>query len=171
MNAHKKIGSVLAGAATIATAVCMTAGLAPALAAPAPSGAVLGIVQDPAHQNNYLLAITGIFRMEQPDAVGFLNNLNNGQCGQYSGMIYRIYGDDGNPQYINRQYFPGAQNDAEGYLKATSEGLVYRRQFTLRKNFLNEDDDGVDEIYAEAQFLDSDCKTRTQISQVISQNF
>lgn len=171
MNARNKIGSVLGGAAVLAAIVGMTVGLAPALAAPAQSGAVLAIVQDHAHQNNYRLAINGIIRMEQADAVGFLNNLNNGQCGQYSGMIYRFYGDDGNPQYIHRSYFPGAQSDAEGYLKATSEGLVYRREITLRKNFLNEDPDGVDEIYAEAQFLDSDCVGRTQISQVVSQNF
>jgi hypothetical protein len=171
MNTRNKIGTLLGGAAIAATAIGLTAGLAPASAAPAQSGAVLAIVQDHAHQNNYRLAITGIIRMEQADAVGFLNNLNNGQCGKYGGMYYSIWADDGNVVQIHYAGFPGVQNDAGGYLKATSEGLVYRREITLRKNRLNEDTDGVDEIFAEANFLDSDCKSRRQTSQVISQYF
>lgn len=169
MTASKTIGTLIGAAASAAAAFGMTFGLAPASAAPAQSGAYLAIIQDPAHQNNYRLAIQGIIRMEQADAVGFINNINNGKC--QGGMFYYVYGDDGDPQHIITKHFPGAREDAEGYLRATSEGLVYRREIALRKNFLNEDGDGVDEIYAQANFLDSDCAARIQTTQVISKNF
>jgi hypothetical protein len=169
MPAFKPIATLIGAAAAAAAAVGLAVGPAPASAAPAQSGAYLAIIQDHAHQNNYRLAVQGIIRMQQSDAVGFINNINIGQC--QGGMFYYVYGDDGDPQHIVTKHFPGALEDAEGYLRATSEGLVYRREIALRKNFLNEDSDGVDEIYVQANFLDSDCKARIQTSQVVSNNF
>lgn len=169
MNTRKKLVSVISGAAMIATAFGAPASLVPASAAPGQSGATLFITQDQVTPTNYLLAVLGTFRMPEADAVGFLNNINNGRC--EGGMFYHIIGDDGDPQYIVTKRFLGAHEDDQGYFKATSEGLVYRRQILLRKNFLNEDSDGEDEIYAQASFLDSDCKTRVQTTQVITNHF
>jgi hypothetical protein len=169
MNTKSRIGALLSSAAVLAGAVGLTAGPAPASAAPAQSGATLFVIQDPVHPNNYRLAIMGTYPMQQADAVGFLNNINNGKC--EGSMFYYLYGDDGDPQHIHTLHFPGAHEDGEGYLKATSEGLGYRREFALRKNFLNEDSDGQDEIYAQANFLDSDCNTRIQTTQVIRDSF
>ena len=168
MNAREKFVTLMGGAAMVAGTVGMTAGLAPASAAPTPTGTHLAVVQDPEHRNNYRLAIVGFIRMQQADAVGFINNINNGQC--KGAMVYYLYGDDDGPDHIHTVYRPGALVDNDGYLKATSEGLAYRVDFNLRKSFLNEDD-GTDEIYAQANFLDSDCGSRLHTSQVISQSF
>jgi hypothetical protein len=169
MNTKSRIGALLSGAAVLAGVAGLSVGPAPVSAAPGQSGATLFVIQDPAHTNNYRLAILGTYPMQQADAVGFINNINNGKC--QGGMFYYIYGDDGDPQHIYTHYLPGAAVDGEGYLEATSEGLQYRREIALRKNFLNEDGDGEDEIYAQANFLDSDCNTRLQTTQVIRNSF
>lgn len=171
MSTRTTLASMLSCAAVIVAVFGAVAGMAPVSAAPAPSGANLHMIQDPANQGNYLLAILGRFPMTQADAVGFLNNINNGNC--EGGMFYHIRGDDegNNDPYVVTKRFLGAHDDDQGYLKATSQGLEYRRQIPLRKNFLDEDRDGVDEIYAQASFLDSDCEIRLQTSQVLTGNF
>lgn len=172
MTAFKKIGTLVGTAAVAAAAVGLTTGLPPASATPGQSGATLFIVQDSVNQGNYRPAILGRISMPQADAVGFLNNINN--CA--GGMNYYVFGDDeGDPdRYIVAKYFPGVQVDDQGYMKATSQGLEYRREILLRKNFLNEDSgvlDDNDEIYAQAHFKDSDCKVRVQTTQVITNLF
>jgi hypothetical protein len=169
MKTKSRIGALLSGAAVLTGVAGLSIGPAPVSAAPGQSGATLFVIQDPDHANNYKMAILGTYPMQQADAVGFINNINNGKC--QGAMFYYIYGDDGDAQHIYTDYVPGAAVDGQGYLKATSEGLQYRREIALRKNFLNEDGDGEDEIYAQANFLDSDCVSRIQTSQVIRDNF
>ena len=164
----------LVATAAAAATVGLTAGLAPAPAAPGQSGAMLFIVQDSVSPGNYRLAILGRIPMPQADAVGFLNNISNGDC--QGGMNYYVFADDEgyNDRYIVMKPFPGVQVDDQGYLKATSQGLEYRREILLRKNLLNEDSgvlDDNDEIYAQAHFKDSDCKVRIQTTQVITNLF
>jgi hypothetical protein len=72
MKTRKTITALMGGAATIAAVVGMTAGLAPAAAAPAQSGATVYVYEDPKNPNNYRVSIKGVFPMQQPDAVGFL---------------------------------------------------------------------------------------------------
>lgn len=172
MKVHKTLAWMTSGAAAVATAFGLLTGPAPALAAPGQTGATLHIIQDPQNQGNYLLAILGRFPMPQADAVGFLNNINNGDC--QGGMNYYVFGDDGgreDARYIHFKPVLGAHNNPDGYLKASSQGLEYRTQILLRKSLLNEDSgvlDDNDEIYAQAHFKDSDCKIRIQTSQVIT---
>lgn len=174
MSMLRKFPSLIAGAAVGLAAIGLTAGTTPASGAPGQNGATLFVTQDPVNAGNYLLAILGRFPMPEADAVGFINNISNGDC--LGGMNYYIYGDDGGApgRYIHFKPVPGAHVDEQGYLKATSQGLEYRTQIALRKNFLNEDSgvfDDNDEIYAQAHFKDSDCKIRIQTSQVITRLF
>lgn len=170
MKARWKLASLMGGAVMIATAIGLTAGVAPASAAPKQVGATLHIVQDVQHSNNWRLTSVGVYPMSQADAQGFLNNMNNGKC--RGALYYHVYGDDGSPQHIfSTRPFYSAHADAEGFLRATPQGLEYRREITLRKSKLNEDDgvfDKTDEIYTQVNFLDSDCKSRFHTSQVIS---
>jgi hypothetical protein len=165
MTAFKNVALL---ASLAATSVGLTAGVAPASAARAQSGATLYIFEDPAIHTNYRVTIKGLFPMEQADAVGYLNNINDGKC--EGGMSYHVHGDDGDPQHIVTKVFHGAHSDPEGYLRATPEGLEYLREIPLRKGFLNEDD-GTDEIYAQAIFLDSDCISSVQTTQVLTGEF
>jgi hypothetical protein len=174
MNTRKKIGTWLGGAAMLASVVGMTVGLAPAAAAPKQDGAWLAFTANPNSPGNYLLVVNGVFPMEQPDAQGYINNINTGRCGEdgYAGMSFGIYGDDGNSQTIDSRQFPGARVDNEGRLTATPRGLEYSRILPIQHYYLDEDRGGdVDEIYVQATFLDADCGTRTQTSQVVSHRF
>lgn len=114
MAAHKIVRPLIAGATVAVAALGLTAALAPASAAPGPSGANLHIIEDPDNQGNYLLAILGRFPMPQADAVGFLNNINNGDC--QGGMNYYIFGDDeGDPdRYIHFKPAVGVHDDNQG---------------------------------------------------------
>ena len=174
MKTSTNVARLIGTAAAAAAAAGLTVGPAPVSAAPGQSGATLFIVQDSVSPGNYRLAILGRFPMPQADAVGFLNNISNGDC--QGGMNYYVFGDDEgyNDRYIVMKSFPGVQVDDQGYLKATSQGLEYRREILLRKHFLNEDSgvlDDNDEIYAQAHFKDSDCKVRVQTTQVITNLF
>src|SRR5258705_12299735 len=82
MNARRKITSLLGGAATIAAVVGMTAGLTPASAAPSQSpGSNLTIVDQNITGAGYnRVIVQGVYPMQKPDAVGYLNNLTAG-CG------------------------------------------------------------------------------------------
>src|SRR5215208_203690 len=78
MTTRKIFAPLMGGAAAIAAVVGMTAGLALAAAAPAQSGATLYVYEDPKNADNYRVSIKGVFPMQQPDAVGFLVHVNDG---------------------------------------------------------------------------------------------
>ena len=71
MNTHKSIASLMGGAAMVATVAGMTAGLAPASAAPSQSpGSQLTIVdQNITGPGNNRVIVQGVYPMEKPDAV------------------------------------------------------------------------------------------------------
>ena len=169
MNARKKIGSFMGGAAMIATVVGLTAGLAPASAAPSPSpNSRLTIVDQNITGAGYnRVIVQGWYPMQKPDAVGFLNNLSAG-CG---GMHYIVWGDDGNEQYLFDRNYPGVHDDIDGYIRATDRGLEYQQQFVVPASVLNEDNDGTDEVFVRARFVDGDCGSRVQNSPVVTGNF
>jgi len=182
MNASKKITALLGGAAVIATAVGLTAGVAPAAASPAQSGATLYVNEDPQNHANYRLAIKGVYPMQQADAVGYLVHVNDGihpGGPGPGGMIYHLTGDDGNgftdgdePLYSG--FFPSTQTDREGYLRAGPVGIEYLREISVPKNKLDEDGGPIneeDEIYATAIFRDGDGGERIQHSQKIVRYF
>lgn len=174
MNTRKNLLPVIGGAAAVAAVLAASVSAAPALATPGQTNAHLFIAQDPANAGNSLVAIVGRFPMPQGDAVGFLNNINNGDCDGH--MNYRVFADDsGDPdRYVHFETAPGARDDAQGYLKASSQGLEFRRNMVLPTSLLNEDSgvlDDNDEIYAQASFVDSDCKARVATTQVITNLF
>jgi len=181
MRTPKTIAALMGGAATIAAVVGMTAGLAPAAAAPAQSGATLYVYEDPKNPSNYRVSIKGVFPMQQPDAVGFLVHVNDGNHPGGpgpGGMIYHLEADDGNgwpnDQSFANGFFPGAQVDAEGYLKAGPDGLEYLRELSIPKGKFNEDDGAFneeDEVYAVAESRDGDGGHRTHFSQKIVRYF
>ena len=71
MSAFKNIPSLIGGTAVVAAAtIGLTAGPAPASAAPRPSGATIYVVPDPANSANYRVTIKGVFPMSEYDAVG-----------------------------------------------------------------------------------------------------
>jgi hypothetical protein len=143
MNANKRMAALLAGAATFAAVVGLTTGIAPAAASPPQSGATLYVVEDPANHNNFPVSFKGAFPMQEPDAVGYLVHVNDGNHPGGSGpggMIYYLEGDDGNgfpgDESIGfpNNFYPGVQNDRDGYLKAGPAGLEYLRQVSVPKN-------------------------------------
>jgi hypothetical protein len=176
MSTRNKTGSVMGGAAVIAAVVGLTAGLAPAAAAPPQSGAFLAVGDDAANPLTYRLVVIGTFPMQQADAVGFINNINTGK--QPGGIDYYIYADDSGPvrgpnwnTTLFYRFYPGAGSDPDGYLRATSEGLTYQRYISVPRGDLNEDGDGEDEIFARVIFRDADGVARTQYSQKVVRSF
>ncbi len=166
----KKARALIAMAAATTTLALAGATASPASAAPKQSGAVLAVAEDPANPLTYRLVVTGIIRMQQADAVGYINNINTGRYP--GGMNYNIWGDDGSSlDHIFGRFYPGAGTDADGYLRATSEGLVYQRYLSISKTKMNEDKDGADEVYAQAVFVDADGGTRVQYSQLVVRRF
>lgn len=165
MNTSNKIGSVLAGAAMMTTVVGLTAGLAPAAAVPTPTpGATLSIVTDVVDSAYNRLVFSGLYPMEEPDAVGFITHLNDNGCG---GMHYVVFADDnGKDRYLYDRNFPGTSTGVEGDLWASRRGLEYRREFVVPKGFLNENVDGIDQIFVRAVFTDGDCAQRVQHTNV-----
>jgi hypothetical protein len=174
MNTRNKIASLLGGAAMVASVAGMTAELAPAAAAPRQDGATLAFTANPNSPGNYLLVVNGAFPMEQPDAQGYINNINTGQCGErgHAGMSFGILGDDGHPQQIDARQFPGARIDSEGSLRAGARGLEYSRTLPIQHYYLDEDRGSeVDEIYVRVYFVDADCGRREQVTQVVTHRF
>jgi hypothetical protein len=181
MKASTTTVSLIGAASVIAGAVGLTAGVAPAAASPAQSGATLYVNEDAANHNNYRLAIKGVFPMLQADAVGYLVHVNDGNYpggpGQ-GGMSYLLQGDDGNgfpgDKNLSSHFFPGTQTGGEGYLRAGPEGIEYLREISVPKNKLDEDTGPIneeDEIYAVATFRDGDGGGRIQYSQKIVRYF
>ncbi len=168
MNTRKKITTLMGGAAMIATVVGMTAGLAPASAAPSQSpGSTLTIVdQNFTGPGKNRVIVYGVYPMEKPDAVGYLNNLTG--CG---GMHYIVWGDDGKEQYLFDRNYPGVHDDIDGFVRATDRGLEYLQQFEVPASVLNEDNDGTDEVFVRARFVDGDCGSRIQNTNVVKGSF
>ena len=154
MNTRNKIGPVVASAAMLTTVVGLTAGMAPASAAPKQSpSATLSVVTDIVNPAYNRLIISGVHAMEEPDAVGYLTHLNEGS---YAGMNYAVYADDGSHKILDDRTFPGTSQSPEGDLWASRRGLEYRRELLYPKGFLNENLDGIDRIYVRAIFTDAD---------------
>lgn len=154
MTTRNRIGSVLAGAAMITGVVGLTAGLAPASAAPKPSpGATLSIVNDIVDPAYIRLIISGVHTMEEPDAVGYITHLGESS---FAGMNYAVYADDGSYKILNDRTFPGTSKGPDGDLWASRRGLEYRRELVYPKGFLNKNLDGVDRVYVRAIFTDAD---------------
>ena len=169
MNTRKKIRTVLGGAAMDATIAGLTAGVAPASAAPSQSpGSTLSIVdQNITGAGNNRVIVYGFYPMQKPDAVGYLNNLSAG-CG---GMHYIVWGDDGGEQYLFDRNYPGVHDDIDGFIRATDRGLEYLQQFVVPASVLNEDSDGTDEVFVRARFVDGDCGSRVQNTNVVNGDF
>lgn len=170
MTVRRKITSTIGAATMTVAALGMTAGLAPASAAPAQTaGATLTIVDQNITGAGYNRVILyGVYPMQEPDAVGFITHLNDNGCG---GMHYTVLGDDGNEQYLYDRNFPGTSESVEGFLRASSRGLEYRREFLVPATVLNEDKDGTDEVFVRARFVDGDCASRIQNTNVVKGNF
>jgi hypothetical protein len=171
MNTSRKIGALMGGAAMIAAAAGLTAGLVPAAAAPANPAGKLSVF--PVNTEIHRVTIEGVFPMSEADAVGYINNINTGAVpGE---MSYAIYGDD--PTGISNRgvfRFPGAGHQEMGHLIASPEGLQYLRILEVPRGVLNEDDnpfDNEDEIYVRALFTDADGGTRAQSTNVVTANF
>jgi hypothetical protein len=171
MNTYKRVATLIGGAAMAAAVAGLTAGLAPATAAPPHPAGKLFVY--PVHTETHRVTIEGVFPMSQADAVGFINNINTGA--RPGGMSYAIYGDD--PTGISRRgvyEFPGAGVEEMGHLIATPEGLHYLRILEVPRGVLNEDDnpfDNEDEIYVRAIFTDADGGGRPQSTNVVTANF
>jgi hypothetical protein len=175
MNARTKRTAVRSGAAVIGTVFGLTAGLAPAAAAPTPSGATLFFCKDFVNTGNYRMTVRGVFPMAEADAVGYLVHINDNPA-LPGGMKYRMTGDDGgdgdDPRFYD--YFPGGGETFDGYLKATPQGLAYMRVISIPRTQFDEDNnllDDQDEVYAEATFKDADGGERTQYSQKVVGDF
>jgi hypothetical protein len=175
MTTFKNIGTLIGAIAAAAAAVGLTVGLAPASAAPTQSGANLAIYPDTATPGNYRVRVSGVFRMSEHDAHGFINNINTGE--RPGGMRYIYNGDDPgqhDPNVAGSGWYPGAGAHHGGYLRAESDGIHYYQEISVPKGQLNEDPnyfDDNDEIYVEAVFVDADGVGRTQVSNVITNLF
>lgn len=167
--------------AVLATVVVgLTVGLAatPALAEPTPVNALLRI--SPNNATSYVVNISGRFPMSEYDAHGFINNLGTGSRVAAGlgpgGIFYRLYGDDSgsnDPTVAVTTLVPGKRMPSpqtSGYLYAASDGIHFEQQFVVSKGALNEDD-GEDEIYGEAVFVDGDNGQRQVWSTVIRRSF
>jgi hypothetical protein len=146
-------------AATVAVAIGMTAGIAPASAAPQPSpGVSLTVVDDPANSANYILRIEGKFPMSEGAAYDRLNNL-----GPSGGMDYVIYADDpgdSDAMIGSPRGFVGKPGPPGGLVIATPAGIAFMRELSVPKGDLNEDfcfsfgcGDDTDEVYVKARFV------------------
>jgi hypothetical protein len=175
MTTFKNIGTLIGAAAVAAAAVGLTVGLAPASAAPTQSGANLTIYPDTATPGNYRLVVSGVYRMSEYDAHGFINNINTGE--RPGGIAYSYQGDDPgqhDPSVTSSGWYPGAGVHHGGYLRAESDGIHYHQEISVPKGQLNEDPnyfDDNDEIYVVVNFIDGDGLGRIQVSNVITNLF
>ena len=152
------------GAATAALAA-LAVGAVPAAAAPAPTtGAQFAVFPD-ADPTKWRVSLKGLYPMQEADAVSVLSHLDRSVG---SGMHYLVWGDDGGKeQYLVDSFYRGASQHRQGNLKATPHGQEYFRQFTVAKSVLDEDADGVDEIFAKVRFVDPDGVSRWQVTNVV----
>lgn len=156
-----------AGAAMLAVGAALGLASVPATAAPNASGAQLNVYRDPGDPNFTRVTMSGLFPMEQADAQGFLNNIRTGA--QPGGMEYLLYADDeGSGDGIKQRFWVPGSDRFPGYdISATSTGLAHTLVVNLPNGVLNEDD-GEDEFYVKATFVDADGGRRSQVSNAIS---
>lgn len=161
--------SLTGGAAVVLTIVGLTAGMAPASAAPKQtSGATLSVVTDIVNPAYNRLIFSGVYPMEEYDAAGYVTHVGESSFG---GMSYSVYADDGTQKYLDDRHFPGTSKGPEGDLWASRRGLEYRRELLYPKGFLNKNLDGVDRIYVRAVFTDADGGQRIQFTNVAEGHF
>ncbi len=143
--------SLIGGAAIVTATAGLTAGIAPASAAPQHSpNTTLGVTVDPANSANYILTIRGLFPMSEGSAYDRLNHMSPG-----GGMDFVIYADDpgeGDTMIGSPHGYIGAPGPPGGAVLATPNGIAYLRTISVPKSALNEDD-GTDEIYASARLV------------------
>jgi len=166
---YSKRASLFGAAAAAAAVIGMTGGLGTAAAAPSQSpGTVLTIVdQNVTGAGFNRVIVRGVYPMENPDAVGYLNNLTAG-CG---GMHYVVWGDDPNEQYLFDRNYPGVHDDIDGFIRATDRDLEFLQQFVVPASVLDEDKDGTDEVFVRARFVDGDCGGRVHNTNVVTGTF
>jgi hypothetical protein len=173
----KNIPLVAAAVALAATSIGLTAGLAPASAAPTQTpGTTLSVTPDPANSANYYrLAVKGMFPMNEYDAHGFINNLETGE--HPGGIDYGLFGDDpdSNDRLLGNMYaYRGAATRSTGHLTAESDGIHFFQIISVPKSLLNEDDgvfDDTDEVYVTAEFVDGDGGKRRAFTNPVSGTF
>jgi hypothetical protein len=187
MSAIPKLASLIGGAATTAIVIGLTAGAAPALASPKPSGTTLFLCPDFGKPGYYLVTIRGVFPMTQADAAGYLIHIDDNPS-KPGGIRYFLQDDDGNGHIgdtsLINEFYPHAQPGDVNYLRAGAGGLEYQREFSVKAYDLNADksksydlsdqvlgDDHQDEVYAAADFVDADGGHRIQFSQKIVKDF
>lgn len=151
MNSSTNIRALVGGAAVITAVVGLTAGLAPASAAPqqSPGVSLTKVFVDPDNSSNYILRVEGKFPMSEGAAYDRLRNMSPG-----GGIEYTVYADDPGEgdQIITSPGFIGAPGPPGGALIATSAGIAFLREFSVPTSKLNEDD-GTDEIYVRVRFV------------------
>ncbi|MEE3852558.1 hypothetical protein VZC37_19610 [Gordonia sp. LSe1-13] len=166
---HRSAISRIGAALTLAAGLGLATQIAAPQAAAAPArtpGATLSIVDSNitgAGKNRII--VYGVYPMQQPDAVGFVTHINDRGCG---GMHYVVLGDDGKEQYLYDRNFPGTSVGTEGFLRASNRGLEYLREMVVPSSILNEDRDGTDEIFVRVRFVDGDCNSRVQVTNVVT---
>jgi hypothetical protein len=55
--------------------------------------------------------------------------------------------------------------------RASSHGLEYRRECVVPSAVRDEDKDGTDEVFVRARFVDGDCNSRIQNTNMVKGNF
>jgi hypothetical protein len=58
----------------------------------------------------------------------------------------------------------------DGFVRATDRGLEYLQQFIVPASVLNEDQDGTNEVFVRGRFVDGDCGSRVQNTNVVKGN-
>jgi hypothetical protein len=176
MIMFRNVASLIGGAAVLAAAVGLTAGLAPATATPTQTpGANLYIHPDPEAPGFWELGIEGVFAMSEHDAHGFINNINTGE--RPGGIEYNVTGDDdSNDTGLFGAWYPGAGWDSGGGLYAAPDGIRFTRSISIVKSTLDEDHPGVfdndlDEIYVHVRFVDADGGVRRVYTNKVEGNF
>ncbi|MDA2894540.1 hypothetical protein PDG61_26770 [Mycolicibacterium sp. BiH015] len=143
--------SLIGTATAIVATATFIAGPAPATAAPQHSpGTTLGVTADPDNTAHYIVTIRGLFPMSEGAAYDRLNHIAAG-----GGMDYVIYADDpgeGDAMIGSPHGYIGAPGPAGGLVIATPNGIAYMRTISVPRSALDEDD-GTDEIYASARFV------------------
>lgn len=162
-NTIAMVGALAASATVGLLAATPSASAAPPARTP---GVELSVFKDPNIGDHYWVTVKGVIPMDAYDAHGYINNLHTGA--RPGGIMYTLYGDDGKPQFLNQQWFPGHGESATGYLRAESDGIHYSRQLYLTKGVVDEDADGLDELYAESYFVDGDGGVRKAYTNVVT---
>lgn len=152
MNSINNIGARIGGATVVAVAVGLTAGLAPASAAPQQSPGVhlSRVAVDPSNPANYVLKIEGTFPMSEGDAHDRVNHLGPG-----GGMDYIVYADDpgeNDPMIGSPHGYIGVPGPDGGWMTASPFGIRFLREISVPRSQLDEDD-GTDEIYVRVRFV------------------